>query len=132
MVWSHTDANTHGIEDLGLGIMFQGTEATLVANYDTHKIIPAKGRTIPDVPKSLPRSVGHHREWLSAIKTRARCSCHFAYGHRLSSVGHLGNIALLTGEKLRWDAANEQITNHPEANRLLTKEYRKPWALPSV
>jgi hypothetical protein len=132
MVWSHTDANTHGIEDLGLGIMFQGTEATLVANYDTHKVIPAKGRTIPDVPKSLPRSVGHHREWLSAIKTRAQCSCHFAYGHRLSSVGHLGNIALLTGEKLRWDATNERITNYPEANRLLTKEYRKPWELPRV
>ena len=104
LVWSHTDANTHGIEDMGLGIMFQGTEATLVANYDTHRIIPEKGRTIAEPPRTLPRSVGHHREWLNAIKTRAQCSCNFAYGHRLSSVGHLGNIALLTGEKLKWDA----------------------------
>jgi len=46
--------------------------------------------------------------------------------------GHLGNIALRTGEKLKWDAAAERITNHPEANTLLTKEYRKPWALPEV
>ena len=70
MVWSHTDANTHGLEDMGQGIMFQGTDATLVANYNTYKIIPAKGRRrSPDVPKTLPRSVGHHREWLNAIKT---------------------------------------------------------------
>ena len=116
LVWSHTDANTHGLEDLGLGIMFQGTEGTLVANYETYKLIPAKGRTFHEPPRTLPRSVGHHREWLNAIKSRARCSCNFAYGHRLSSVGHLGNIALRTGEKLKWDAAAERITNHPEAN----------------
>jgi hypothetical protein len=80
----------------------------------------------------LTRSVGHHREWLSAIKSRSQCSCNFAYGHRLSSVGHLGNIALWSGEKLKWDADSEQISNHPEANRFLTKAYRKPWALPQV
>src|SRR5262245_41544691 len=46
LVWSQTDANTHGLEDLDLGIMFQGTEGTLVANYETYKIIPrAGGRT---------------------------------------------------------------------------------------
>ena len=43
---------------------------------------------------TLPRSVSHHREWLDAIKSRAECSCSFAYGHRLTTVGHLGNIAL--------------------------------------
>jgi predicted dehydrogenase len=132
LVWSHTDANTHGLENMGLGIMFQGTEGTLVANYDTHKIIPARGKTIAEPPKTLPRSVGHHREWLNAIKSREQCSCNFAYGHRLASVGHLGNIALLTGEKLKWDAASETFVNHPEANRFLTKDYRRPWALPEV
>ena len=47
MVWSHTDANTHGLEGKGLGIMFQGTEATLVASYDDYKLIPEKGREDP-------------------------------------------------------------------------------------
>ena len=44
MVWSQTDASTHGLENQGLGIMFQGTEATLVADYHHYKIIPEKGR----------------------------------------------------------------------------------------
>jgi predicted dehydrogenase len=132
MVWSQTDANTHGIENQGLGIMFQGTDATLVSNYDHYRLLPEHGRKI-DLPKpSLPRSVGHHREWLDAIKSRAQCSCNFAYGHRLATVGNLGNISLWSGEKLKWDAAAERIVNQPQANQYLTKEYRQPWAIPSV
>jgi predicted dehydrogenase len=132
MIWSQTDANTHGLEGMGLGIMFQGTAATLVANYHSYTIIPERGQTIEEPPRTLPRSVGHHREWLDAIKTRETCSCNFEYGHRLSSVGHLGNISLWSGEKLSWDGIAERITNHPEANHYLTKEYRRPWSLPSV
>jgi len=132
MVWSHTDANNHGIEGQGLGIMFQGTDATLVASYNDYRILPEHGRKIDKPKPSLTRSVGHHREWLDAIKTRARCSCHFGYGHRLTSVGNLGNISLWSGEKLKWDAASERIVNHPEANQYLTKEYRKPWTLPTL
>ncbi len=132
MVWSQTDASTHGLEKQGLGIMFQGTNATLVASYDNYRIIPEHGGKIDEPPKSLPRSPGHHREWIDAIKTRAQCSCHFGYGHRLTTVGNLGNISLWTGEKLTWDPAAERILNHPEANQYLTKDYRKPWTLPSV
>ncbi len=132
MAWSQTDASSHGIEDQGLGIMFQGTEATLVASYGHYRILPETGKRIEEPPRTLPRSVGHHREWLDAMKSRARCSCHFGYGHRLTSVGQLGNIALRTGETLRWDPIAERITNHESANDYLTKEYRAPWTLPAV
>ena len=116
----------------GLGIMFQGTDATLVASYNDYRILPERGKKI-DLPKpSLPRSVGHHREWLDAIKSRKTCSCNFAYGHRLTTVGNLGNISLWSGEKLKWDAASERIVNHSEANQYLTKEYRAPWKIPIV
>ena len=43
MVWSQTDANAHGIENMGLGIMFQGTEATLVADYEHLQDHPREG-----------------------------------------------------------------------------------------
>jgi predicted dehydrogenase len=132
MVWSHTDATSHGLDNKGPGIMFQGTEGTLVASYDHYRLIPEPGKKLDEPPESLPRSPGHHREWLSAIKTRAQCSCHFGYGHRLTTVGNLGNISLWAGEKLRWDPSTERIINHEEANQYLTKEYRKPWALTEV
>jgi predicted dehydrogenase len=139
MVWSETDASSHGLEGHGLGIMFQGTEATLVADYGQYRIIPEKDKSsksdrVIELPQpSIPPSVGHHREWLDAIASREPCSCRFEYGHRLSTVGHLGNIALWTGEKLHWDAKAERVTNHIEANRHLVREhYRAPWNLPSA
>jgi hypothetical protein len=50
----------------------------------------------------------------------------------LTTVGNLGNISLWTGEKLKWDSVKERIINHPDANQYLTKDYRKPWLLPTV
>ncbi|MDX2035066.1 MAG: Gfo/Idh/MocA family oxidoreductase [Isosphaeraceae bacterium] len=135
LVWSQTDASSHGFERKGQGIMFQGTEATLVSTYNSYEIFPEKAAKakIDIPPPSIPRSVGHHREWLDAVKTRGATTCNFGYGHRLTSVGHLGNIALWTGEKLVWDAENERVVNHPQANDHLARvEYRKPWTLPVV
>ena len=78
-------------------------------------------------------SAGHHREFLNGIQTGEECSCNFAYGHKLTTVGHLGNIALWTGDKLKWDAKAERITNHEDANKhLVRQEYRAPWSLPKV
>ena len=134
LVWSQSDSSSHGFEGRTQGILFQGTEASLVCDYNTFEIFPErKGATIELPPVSLPRSPGHHREWINAIKSREECSCGFEYGHRLTSVGHLGNIALWTGEKLKWDGKAERVTNHVGANRFLAREeYRAPWALPSV
>ena len=133
LVWSSTEGSSHGIENKGLGIMFQGTNATLVCDYGSFDIFPEHGVEIKLPEKTLPRSPGHHREWLNAIKSRESTSCNFNYGHRLTTVGHLGNIALWTGEKLVWDGKTERITNHPEANQFLVRpEYRDPWSLPKV
>ncbi|MEO6810323.1 MAG: Gfo/Idh/MocA family oxidoreductase [Isosphaeraceae bacterium] len=133
LVWSHISNNAHGFEGRGAGIEFQGTNGTLHGHYNDFKIIPEKGVEIVLPEPTLPRSVGHHREWIDAIKSRDQCSCHFEYGHRLSTVGNLGNIALRTGEKLHWDSKAERITNHAEANQFLERaEYRAPWTLPKI
>ena len=106
--------------------MFQGTEATLVADYEHYRIIPEKGRKIEEPPRTLPRSVGHHREWLDAIKSRSQCSCHFGYGHRLTTVGNLGNISLWTGEKLTWDPVAERVVNHPRPTSISPRNTESP------
>ena len=41
----------------------------------------------------------------------------------------LGNIALRVGRTIEWDAKAERITNCPEANAHLAREYRSPWKL---
>lgn len=39
---------------------------------------------------------------------------------------------LRTGEKIRWDAAGERVTNSPRADSLLTRRCRDPWVLPGM
>lgn len=133
LIWSHQNHNSRGFFNRGAGVAFYGTLGTLHGHYNDYAIIPEPGVQIEEPEPTLPRSTGHHREWLNAIKTRETCSCNFTYGHELTTVGHLGNIAFRTGEALRWDPASERITNHEPANNYLFRaEYRAPWLLPEV
>ena len=49
--------------------------------------------------------------------------------HHSAIPGHLAQIAMVTGRKIRWDNATETILNDPEASKLLTREYRGPWKM---
>ena len=43
--------------------------------------------------------------------------------------GHLGLISMLTGRKIRWNVAKEEIIGDGDAGKLLSREYRSPWKL---
>jgi hypothetical protein len=44
-------------------------------------------------------------------------------------VGLLGEIAMLTGRKIRWNPDTEEILDDPGASALLGRSYREPWSL---
>jgi predicted dehydrogenase len=79
--------------------------------------------------KTLPRSQGHHRDWLLACKGGPPASSNFEYGARITELMLLGNVAVRTRKKIRWDSANMKITNVPEANAFLKDDYRKGWEI---
>lgn len=122
-----------GFDHMGsIGCIFQGTEATLVTNYQGHEIY-VKGKKVEDFPrpdKSIPDSPGHLREFLNAIKTRdLQTTCNIEYGLRITLPGLLSNIAFRTGQRLEWDKAKGRISAPFEANAFLGREYRKPWSM---
>jgi hypothetical protein len=39
----------------------------------------------------------------------------------------LANVAIRSRRRIEWDAATLRVTNLPEANRFVTKEYRPGW-----
>ena len=43
---------------------------------------------------------------------------------------HLANISYRLGRTLHWDAKTMTVVNDPEANKMLTREYRAPFVVP--
>ncbi len=69
----------------------------------------------------------HLSNFLDCVRTRNQPLAPALQLHRSCALVHLGEVAYRTGKVLEFDPEAETITNHPEANRLLTKEYRGPW-----
>jgi len=77
----------------------------------------------------LYRSDDHIQNFLDCVKTREKTVTPVETACRSISVGHLGEISMLLGRKIRWDPVKEEIPDDPVANRLLGRPYRKPWIL---
>jgi hypothetical protein len=69
--------------------------------------------------------------WAQACKGEAEASAPFEYSARLVETMLLGVVALRAGQgrKILYDGAAMRITNVPDANQYLTREYRPGWEL---
>ncbi len=79
--------------------------------------------------KTLPRSKGHHADWIAACKGGPPASADFQYSARLTEIVLLGSVALRCKKKILWDGPAMKATNAPEADRFLKDEYRKGWEI---
>ncbi len=84
----------------------------------------------PDEFHFTGNPAGEHRDFLDCVKSRKDPYFPVDIGHRVSTVCHLGNIAIRLGRKLRWDPESETFPGDPEANALCRiRDMRKPWSL---
>ncbi|MEO7103580.1 MAG: Gfo/Idh/MocA family oxidoreductase [Gemmatimonadaceae bacterium] len=84
------------------------------------------------VPKSYERIPWSHEvNWAKACLGQATASSPIEYGARLTETMLLGVVALHAGQgrKLLYDGERMTVTNIPEANQYLTREYRSGWAV---
>jgi predicted dehydrogenase len=78
---------------------------------------------------TLPRSPGHHQEWIRACKGGEPAMSNFDYAAPLTEMLLLGVVALRVGEKISWDAEQMKAINCPQADRYIRREYRQGWEL---
>jgi hypothetical protein len=71
----------------------------------------------------------HALHFVESLRSRKTPNADIEIGHRSTSVALLGNIAMKTGKKLRWDAKKEDFVGAPDASTLLTRTLRKPYDL---
>jgi len=126
------------------GIVFVGDKGKLVAEgwgAQSVRLIPeTRMKEYKKPPKTLPRSIGHYKEWVEACKDGRPTGSNFDFASLVTEACLLGNIAIRTGkkrpwgqalirEKLIWDGPNMKVTNVPEANEYLRYQYRQGWLL---
>lgn len=112
------------------GVLFIGSKGMMLAGYNEYKLFPEKEFEGYEPPApTIPRSIGHHNEWIQACKTGEPTTCHFAYSGMLTETVLLGNVAFRCGQKLDWDGRRLRARNCAAADELIRREYRKGWAV---
>jgi predicted dehydrogenase len=113
------------------GTTFEGTEGTLYigdGGIDTEPKHLAHSVIGPNEIR-LYDSRDHHQDFLDCIKLRKDPIAPIEVAHRAVTIGHIGNMAMLLGRKLKWNLQTERFVNDPDADRMLSRSMRSPWHL---
>jgi predicted dehydrogenase len=117
------------------GILILGSKGTIMGGgwSQSPRLIPeTKMREYGRPPQKLPRSPGHHRDWLNACKGGPKACSDFSYGARLTEFILLGDVAIRAQKKILWDGPNMKATNAPEAQVFIQEPYRPGFDLAKV
>jgi predicted dehydrogenase len=139
-VWEHRRYAGNNAEKHPLGIYFYGTEGTMHIGWrnDGATFYPRYGNKEPiNVPPQLHKPDDQNipelwADFLAAIKEKRHAVCDIEIGHRSTSLSLLGMLSLKLGRSIAWDGEKETCPGDDEANALLRREYREPWAYPEV
>jgi len=111
------------------GVLFQGETGWV---YVRRGFIDTEPKsllrdTIGPSELHLYKSSNHKANWIECIKSRKAPVAPHENGHRSCSACLLGDIAMRTGRKLKWDPQEEQFIGDDDANRMLVRPMRAPW-----
>lgn len=127
------------------GMMFVGDKGKILGGFrgEEPRLIPEAKmrafRTAHNLPEPAPNQRGNRQgggrpsrdaAWIAAFKGGKPSYGDFQLAGPICDAVNLAAISLrMGGRRLLWDSAAAKITNIPEANKLLTREYRPGWEI---
>ncbi|HKS35649.1 MAG TPA: Gfo/Idh/MocA family oxidoreductase [Verrucomicrobiae bacterium] len=126
------------------GMMFVGDIGKILAGFrgENPQIIPEKKmreyRTAKNLPEAAAQQSGQSQgrsdaAWVEAFKGGKPTYGDFLLAGPISDAFNLGAVSLrMGGRRLLFETANMRVTNLPEANKYLAREYRTGWELSGV
>jgi predicted dehydrogenase len=137
--------------DFPNGIKFEGTQGWIFVSRGNEKVTgsdpvaklkdaTALAASDPKIITSvigpdeinLPRSAEHHGNWLESVKSRQPPIAPVEIAHRSCSACLLHHLAMKLKRKLYWDPLRERFKNDDEANAMLSRPERWPYAIANV
>jgi predicted dehydrogenase len=128
LVWEHRTWSNFGFEGRSSGVAYCGDQGTLVVD-DKGWQVTVDGKVVETGPGSQ-MEMPHLQNFIDCVKDRRRPNADIEIAHISTSLCHLGNISQRVGRKLAWDGAKEKFRHDDEANKLLGREYRRPFVVP--
>jgi len=113
--------------------MFVGDKGKILATFhgDNPRIIPEKKMQDYAGEKEVQQEGRQRRSdtWAACIKNKKESPGSFLFADPVTETINLGAVALRAGQKVDYDSDAMKITNLPEADKYLTRKYRKGWEL---
>jgi len=137
-------SNAESSLETRIGNIFYGTEGYVELNNDIWRAF-RKGESIPfagskasqgqrvDVTSTVGgASSNHWANFIDAIRSgnNETLNCDIIEGHLSSSLPLLANISYRLGRELKFMGDYEKFANDPEADTMLTRNYRQPYVVP--
>jgi predicted dehydrogenase len=125
----------HGETASGSGLLLVGEKGSFYSVNDygaEHTLLPKdKFKEVAKPKPTLPRSPGHFKEFVDAIKAGdpTKALSNFDYASRLTETVLLGVVALKTGTAIEWDPAAMKARNVPSADQYIRRDYRKGFSI---
>jgi hypothetical protein len=116
------------------GMMFVGDKGKILAGFNVQnpKIIAGKKMDAPaavntDNRNQVQQTSEALPKFADACRTGKQYPGSFSEAEYITEAINLYAVALRTNKLLKYDAANATITNAPQANKYLNREYRPGW-----
>ncbi len=117
-----------------VGNIFYGSEGYMVIKgYQSYETYLGQKREPGPKNSGDDPVVAHFTNFLDAVRSRKAETLNgpVETAHTSSGIAHLGNIAYRLGRQLNFDPKTEHFVNDPEADKYLTRQYRKPFVVPN-
>jgi predicted dehydrogenase len=117
-----------------IGNIFYGSEGVLAMDGDGFRVF--KGEDLkPEMEEKREggseETALHMKNFLDGCRSRNYKDLHaeIEIGALSATLCHMANISYRVGRRLQWDDSKQAFRNDAEANRLMTRPARKPYAV---
>ncbi len=113
------------------GMMIAGDKGKIIAGFrgEGPRLIPESRMKDLKVEAPKEERTDGNDIWIEAFKNKTQSPGSFLYAGSVTETILLGAVALRARRRVEYDSANMKITNVPDANKFLTREYRPGWEL---
>lgn len=119
------------VDEIGNGTFFVGTKGWVSVSRGVFRTSSdeIRRKAKDPGPVRLPVSRAHMGNFVDCVLNREQPISSLESGIRSDIISHMGDIAIRTGETVKWDPENETVIGSADAVAMMHREMRSPWTL---